>query len=621
MMHLPFLTRAAALLAIVSSSLAIHLTVSQDGGNGTSPYMWGLMFEDINQSGDGGLHAQLIRNNGFQGTDPDLRAYEPLNGTSLTVDDTVPLTNEIPRTLRADVEAGAAGEAGFVNTGYWGVPVDGSTYSHSIYIRGDYQGDMTFSLVGQNSGTVFGLSTFHVDSVSDSFTLVETTTTTTRTAETDVEYQLSFDAELVSGSSLWFGFPQLYPSTWKNRKNGLKPWIAEPVDNIKGSFLRFPGGNNLEGPDVKNRWKWNETIGPVENRPGHQGAWGYPNTDALGLHEYFHWCEDMGLEPVLAVYSGYSLDGTSITGDALIPFVQDALDELEYVLGDASTKYGALRVENGQADPWNVKYVEIGNEDDFACNTYPERLAAYHSAISQAYPDLQLIASSTNPACLPDPIPEDMILDWHDYNGPDGFVSQFNMFDNTERSHLYMIGEYARTGVDWPEMQGSVGEAVFMLGLERNSDLIRFACYAPLLRLVDNQQWHPDLISYHQSPDAVYLSTSYYVQQLFAQNIGDTTRAVTSDTAYGPVYWSAVSSGDTYIIKLTNYGQDVQDVSIVIEGKTTGTLSVLANDDPTASNTDTAAPVGPPVVSTITAMNGTFSFAVPAWAIVVLSAQ
>lgn len=176
--------------------------------------------QDINQSGDGGLHAQLIRNNGFQGTDPDLRAYEPLNGTSLTVDDTVPLTNEIPRTLRADVEAGAAGEAGFVNTGYWGVPVDGSTYSHSIYIRGDYHGDMTFSLVGQNSGTVFGLSTFHVDSVSDSFTLVETTTTTTRSAETDVEYQLSFDAELVSGSSLWFGFPQLYPSTWKSRYDG-----------------------------------------------------------------------------------------------------------------------------------------------------------------------------------------------------------------------------------------------------------------------------------------------------------------------------------------------------------------------------------------------------------------
>ncbi|KAB2575242.1 Alpha-N-arabinofuranosidase A [Lasiodiplodia theobromae] len=583
--------------------------------------MWGLMFEDINQSGDGGLHGQLIRNNGFQGPDPDLSAYGSLNGTSLAMDDTVPLTDAIPRTLRIDVEAGAAGEAGFINSGYWGVPVDGSTYSHSIYVRGEYSGDMTFSLIGNSSGTVFGQSTFHVDSVSDSYTLFEATATTTETSETDISYHLTFDAGLVSGSSLWFALPQLYPTTWNNRENGLKPWIAETLVNIQGTFLRFPGGNNLEGPNVENRWKWNETIGPLENRPGHRGTWGYTNTDALGLHEYLYWCEDMGLEPVLAIYAGYSLDGTAITGDALQPYVQEVLNELEYVLGDTSTTYGALRASNGQTDPWDVKYVEIGNEDYFACDTYPERLAVFHDAISRAYPDLQLIASTENATCLPDPIPEGIILDLHNYNSPDGFVDLFGFFDNIDRSHLYMVGEYARVNIDWPDMQGSVGEAVYMMGMERNSDLIRFAAYAPLLRLVDNQQWRPDLISYHQAPDAIYLSTSYYVQQLFAQNAGDTTHAVTSDTAFGPLYWSATSSGDTYIVKLANYGQDVQNVTIEIAGKTTATLSILANDDPSAANSDTASPVSAPVVSTVTATDGVFSFSAPAWAVIVLAAE
>lgn len=142
------------------------------------------------------------------------------------IDDTVPLTDAIPRTLRVDVEAGAAGEAGFINSGYWGVPVDGSTYSHSIYIRGDYSGDMTFSLIGNSSGTVFGQSTFHVDSVSDSYTLFNATATTTETSETDVSYHLVFDAGLVAGSSLWFALPQLYPTTFNNRYGGMPSAVA-----------------------------------------------------------------------------------------------------------------------------------------------------------------------------------------------------------------------------------------------------------------------------------------------------------------------------------------------------------------------------------------------------------
>lgn len=166
-------------------------------------------------------------------------------------------------------------------------------------------------------------------------------------------------------------------------------------------------------------------------------------------------------------------------------------DNFQFVLGDSSTNYGSLRASNGRRDPFNVTMVEIGNEDNLGggCESYAERFTAFYDAIHKVYPDLILIASTDNSSCLPSTLPEGVWLDYHDYNTPDGLVEQFAKFDNMDRAVPYFIGEYSRWEIEWPQMQGSVAEAVFMIGLERNSDVVKMAAYAPLLQLVNGTQW------------------------------------------------------------------------------------------------------------------------------------
>lgn len=166
-------------------------------------------------------------------------------------------------------------------------------------------------------------------------------------------------------------------------------------------------------------------------------------------------------------------------------------------MGDASTTFGSQRAAYGRTEPFKVTMVEIGNEDMLGggCDTYPERFTAYYNAIHAAYPDLTIITSTDDKSCLPDPIPKGAWMDYHDYNSPDGLVSQFNMFDNKDRAYPYFVGEYAQDGVDWPIMKGSVAEAVFMIGMERNSDLVQMASYAPLLQLINSTQWTVSLLT------------------------------------------------------------------------------------------------------------------------------
>ncbi|KAI8313466.1 putative alpha-L-arabinofuranosidase A [Colletotrichum sp. SAR11_59] len=535
-------TSSKALAGLLMSSLAVHcgaisLTVSQDRGNETSSTMWGIMFEDINYSGDGGIHGQLIRNNGFQGDNPGLAAYSAISGTTLEV------VLQFPSLTLS--------------------PTLSSPHSHNIFIRGNYQGQMNWILQSASTKEVFATVTFYVDSTADKFTEFHQREPTTFSSLTDIEYRMTFDANLVAGSS---------------------------------SGLRF-----------------RSSILP----PSTIGAWGYPNTDALGLHEYFEWCDDMRLEPFLDVYSGYSLDGTHITGEALKPFVDEVLQELEYVLGDSSTPMGALRAKNGREQPWPVKWVEIGNEDDFGCSSYPERFAAFYNAIRPKYPDLQLIASATGFNCLPDPFPEDAWIDYHEYNIPENYIANFAQWDNVSRRNKYIIAEMGRWSVQYSDMRGSVSEAVFMLGLERNSDLIRGVAFAPLLSLVDHQQWAPNLIPFKQAPDAIVYTSSYWVQQLFAHNAGDVTHEVTSDSGFDPVFWSAVSAGETYIVKLANYAAEPQQMDIKISGKGIATLSILANDDPDSANSHAGSPNAPPVISRIESSGDNFSFVMPAWSVAV----
>ncbi|KAJ5651778.1 Arabinosidase A [Penicillium longicatenatum] len=644
----PGLGALALCSGLFQTAQAISLEVSTSGGNASSPLMYGFMFEDINHSGDGGLYGQMLQNNGLQGADPNLTAWGTVGDATIAIDYDNPLSSAIPRSLRLDVPSDATGTVGVTNAGYWGIPVDGSEHQTYFWVKGDLSGDITARLVGNGTGTVYGSTAIPVTSTADSFTYIDASLSTTKAPDGNVYYELSLDASAVAGSSLYFGLVQLFPTTYKNRYNGLQPRIANVLEAVEASFLRFPGGNNIKGKvnlwiiagsgmkqsemfktaldgwvsNAASRYPMDQTI----NKDQNTGTWTYYNTDGLGLAEYFYWCEDMGLTPLLAVWDGFALEsgaGTPVTGDALTPYIDDVLNELEYILGDSSTTYGAIRAANGQTDPWDLTMVEIGNEDMLGggCDTYAERFTAFYDAVHAAYPALTLIASTNEQSCLPSTMPNGSMVDYHDYNSPDGLVSQFNYFDNVSRNVTYLVGEYAQTGSDYPIMQGSVGEAVFMIGMERNSDLIKMASYAPLLQLTNSTQWTPNLIPFTQSPNVVIETTSYYVQQMFASNLGDTVKKVTSDSAFGPVYWVASSANDSsYFVKLANYGSDTQDLSVTIDGMTTAKLTVVGDDDANASNTVDETPVAP-VESTLTASDGTFTFTMPAWSVAVLAAS
>lgn len=400
--------------------------------------------------------------------------------------------------------------------------------------------------------------------------------------------------------------------------------VANAINAIGGSFLRFPGGNNLEGNSTADRWLWNATIGPVEDRPGRQGDWGYPNTDALGLLEFMYWMQDMHLEPLLAIWDGHSLDGEVIVGDALQPYVQEVMDELEYLMGDASTPNGAKRAADGQPDPFTIRYIEVGNEDFLSggSDTYQERFMAYYNAIHAAYPDITFV-SSTGPGGL-NPVPAQTWQDVHEYLSPDAYVAAFSQFDNADRAQPLIVGEFGSTqGNDgsptyWEYMQASCGEAVFMIGIERNSDVVKMASFAPMLEHFDRAEWSPDMFGY-DAENGVTRSTSYFVQQMFASNRGDTIVPVTADGGYGPVYWVASTAGSTVYVKMANYGAPEQAVSISVPGKAFASLTMLTGDG-TQSNFP-GQEVVVPTMSTVTADNGLFSITLPQWAVAVLKAE
>ncbi len=322
--------------------------------------------------------------------------------------------------------------------------------------------------------------------------------------------------------TVWFSFVSLFPPTFNNRPNGNRIDLMNLLNDMHPAFLRFPGGNYLEGNDFANRFNWKETIGPLENRPGHKSPWGYRSTDGLGLLEFLNWCEDLRMQPVLAVFAGFCLNGRYVaTGDELKPHVQDALDEIQYVTGDASTTWGAKRAADGHPAPFNLKYVEIGNEDGLGGGgrTYEERFAAFYDAIKAKYPQLQIIATMPVHDRQPD------VVDDHFYRSARQMQRDVHHYDpdkTLRHGPKIFVGEWAtKEGTPTPTMNAALGDAAWMTGMERNSDLVIMSCYAPLLVNVNpgGKQWSTNLIGY----DALHSfgSPAYYAQVMFSQNRGD----------------------------------------------------------------------------------------------------
>ncbi|KAB8231258.1 alpha-N-arabinofuranosidase A [Aspergillus alliaceus] len=602
---------------------ATTLTVSREGGNHSSPLLYGIMFEEMDHSGDGGIHGQLLQNNGFQGSTLGLTAYKPIGDVDISNDTVFPVSKAITSSLTVQVPDGETKYVGFANTGYKGVPVVNATYQSEFWMLGDYSGTIILQLVGSESGVVYASHNLTVENTRVDFTRYETKFNSTASPDGNNEWRLLFDGSKVAGSWLNFGLIQLFPPTYHSRQNGLRDDLARTVEEINPSFLRFPGGNNLEGLQISSRWIWNQTIGPVVDRPGRDSDWWYPNTDALGLDEYLWWCEDAGMTPILAVWDGKSYGGI-VSGPDLQPYLDDILDELEYLLGPPNSTYGKLRAQNGREDPWQIGYIEIGNEDDLSdgCDTYPDRFMQIYNTIHDQYPNVTIIVSTIDESCLPDTIPPDIIYDYHYYRMPDDLVAMFNIWDNQPRSQPVIVGEYGcrntseADGVFWSFMQTSCSEAVHMIGLERNSDVVKMAAYAPLLQHIGYTQWSPTLIGFDSSPESITRSTSFYVQKMFSTNRGTTILPVNSTSDFGPLYWGASRTNSTYYVKLANYGENNQTVQVNVPDTKSGMLEMLSGPKE-AYNTVHNITIEP-TVDNITSSDGSYSVEMAPWSVAVL---
>ena len=497
-----------------------------------SPTLYGLMTEEINFSYDGGLYAELVRNRSFK-EDPKEPVHWQLvlqrGGTgSMALDSTQPFNDANPVSLKLTVtQATGDQRVGIANEGFWGIPVQPATrYRVSLYAKAapGFSGPLTVSLASNDGATVHASA--RVPRIAGTWRKYEVVLTTGNAAPSG-ENRLIVSA--AAPGTVWFGQVSLFPPTFNNRPNGNRKDIMQLLADMHPAFLRFPGGNYLEGNTVATRFDWKKTVGDISQRPGHMDdAWRYWSSDGMGLLEFLEWCEDLHMQPVLAVYGGYSLRGERIAaGPALQPYVQDALDEIEYVTGAAGSVWGARRVKDGHPAPFPLNYVEVGNEDNFdrQAGSYEGRFGQFFDAIKSKYPQIKVISSASVTGGAID------LIDEHYYrNSEDEMASHAHDYDARPRTGpKVFVGEWAtRVGDPTPNMSAALGDAAWMTGMERNSDLVVMSSYAPLFVNVNKgaMQWRTDLIGYDGLKS--YGSPAYWAQQMFSAHHGDLILATDS---------------------------------------------------------------------------------------------
>ncbi|KAJ8693023.1 hypothetical protein PTI98_010275 [Pleurotus ostreatus] len=454
-------------------------------------------------------------------------------GNTRNICDDVPVSNSLRNSLRFDVPNGLSGPVGFANSGFFGIKVDSAwTYKASFHFRfptrSSFRGNLVVGL-RSSSGEVLASATVPISGASTSWRQVNVSLRPSSSASSfSNQLFVTVDGNVARGQKINFAMFSLFPPTFKNRPNGMRIDIATALAEMKPGVFRFPGGNNLEGQTPASRWQWNATLGSLLDRPGRAGDWSYINTDGLGLLEFLTFCEDVGMEPIMAVWSGFALGGTSIAQDQLQPFIQQAMDQINFVIGDARTNaagnisisnlitlpddnpsLAARRAALGHPSPFKLNFVEIGNEDFFAADTYTYRWPAFVNPLKSAFPHLKFIATSN----INDPVltPKPQVYDHHVYQTPTFFAQNSFFYDDMARDGTqYFEGEYAAISTNpndifgtpddgrlpFPTMQGSTGEAAYMIGMERNSDIVFAAAYAPLLGHVSNSQWTPNLVGF-----------------------------------------------------------------------------------------------------------------------------
>lgn len=583
-----------------------------------SPVFSGMMTEEINHSYDGGLYGELIQNRIFKDD-----AAEPVHWSLVQargalavmgLDWSNALDAQLPVCLRLDAtQASADHRVGVANDGFWGIPIrPGSDYRASFYAKAgaDFTGPVQVTLESADGSVVICRAA--VGSLTRNWQKYSVTLAIPATDLPTTAARLVLSVN--NTGTIWFNLVSLFPPTWHNRTNGNRVDLMQKLADMKPRFLRFPGGNFLEGSSIANRFPWKETLGDLTQRPGHPGCWGYRASDGLGLLEFLEWAEDLGAEPVLAVYAGYSLPPKNELirpGPGLVPYVADALNEIQYVIGDTNTEWGARRAADGHPAPFPLTYVEIGNEDWFdGTGSYDGRFAQFYDAIKAAYPQLKCISTVGNeqPAAKRVHSRQPDALDEHYYRSAADFEreapTRFEQYDR--KGPKIFVGEWAayEDVVPWtepsthlpptPSLKAALGDAAWMLAMERNSDVIVMQCYAPMLVNVNPgaRQWRPDLIGY----DALtsFGSPTYYATVMFNANRGDSVvqteleNASAAETA--PLDYSVTrdtTNGCLYL-KVVNVTGTPQSLRVTVDGvrRVTGTGSavVLKSDKLSDSN-------------------------------------
>ena len=598
------------LVASAQSTSTITVNVNQPGGD-ISPTMFGIFFEDINFGADGGLYPERVKNRAFEFPDPLMGWKQTDAGGSkgsIAVATENPINDENAHYLRFDVTTPGKG-FGLTNEGFHGIGVDrGASYVFSLYGRSTNATRTALRIeLSDSNGRM--LSTARLSGLTKTW---KKHSVVMRPTETSLNARLSLFVE--TPGTIDVDVVSLFPkNTWRNRENGLRADLVQLLKDLKPGFLRFPGGCIVEGRYLKTRYQWKTTVGDVDKRKliinrwndefKHRPAPDYFQSFGLGFFEYFQLAEDIGAEPLPIINCGMACQFNSnelVALDQLEPYIQDALDLIEFANGPVTSEWGKLRAAMGHPAPFNVKMLGVGNEQ--WGQQFIDRYQIFSKALKAKHPEITLISDSG-------PSPNDdrfkflwsklrelnaEIVDEHYYMAPNWFLTNSDRYDNYPRTGPKVFsGEYAAqsVGVASPNNRNNwecaLAEAAFITGLERNADVVRMASYAPLFAHVDGWQWTPNLIWFDNLRS--FGTPNYYVQKLFSNNQGTKILPVLLNgsprNAQENLYASASFDSATrdIILKVVNTTNNAREIRINLAGGgrlgSVGKASVLKSTD------------------------------------------
>lgn len=512
------------------------IAVRPDRVTGQLGDLYGIFFEDLNHAADGGLYAEMVQNRSFEFCAVDNPSYHPLmawekiekkySRMQWWIQDSHPYSRRNPHYLVCEIFETGMG-AGVRNTGFTpGMYLQkGEKYRFSCLAATDGRGELPLRIVLENDE---GRNLGQADIVVSNGTVWNHYEAEITAQETTTAGNLSIYIEAVG--RLYLDMVSLFPQkTFMQQRNGLRADIATLLADLKPRFMRFPGGclvhdGSINVEDRDSLYRWKNTIGVLEERPARRNNWGYNQTLGLGYYEYFCFCEEIGAKPLPVLPAGYDPHHQrKVPFDQLDEWIQEALDLISFANDDASAQWGRIRCELGHPEPFGLEYIGIGNEE--VGEGFFERYPYFHKAIKEKYPDIQIIASS-GPFAAGGEYEKGWncarrnhadLVDEHYYMAPEWFLANHHRYDSfDEKDPRVFLGEYASWGNTW---YNALIEASYMTGMERNSEKVGLACYAPLLCNVNYINWKPDMIWFdnHQA----YGTANYYVQKLFINHQGD----------------------------------------------------------------------------------------------------